>query len=186
MNSVTFNVWRVVLLGLFSLPLLVGGATLDVASSSGTPTYSPLIYPSPVSAASSAALAQCPNPQGLVSFTTRATLRAKWETNQVAVKDLPAAKLATDPSLWSSLASLNSRHDSYPTQNFPRSDLIKVTPITPDATTVETSCGEALIAKTVVIEVIPLNSAGIRTCNDCTVNYYFIDRRDHVLLYGVF
>jgi hypothetical protein len=34
--------------------------------------------------------------------------------------------------------------------------------------------------------VIPLNSAGVRTCNDCTVNYYFIDRNGRALFYGIF
>jgi hypothetical protein len=182
-RSKELSVW---LVGLLSLVLVVTGAIFDAVPSSGYPKYSPLIYPSPIPAKTSAALAQCPNPKGLIAFTPLATSHAKRETSQVAVGKLPATKLKTDPSLWSSLATFNSRHASKPTPQFPGKELAKGVPSAPGATIVASSCGKGLIAKTEVIEVLPLNSPGVRTCNDCTADYYYIDRLGHALLYGVF
>jgi hypothetical protein len=174
------------LVGLLSLVLVVTNAIFDAVPSSGSPTYSPLIYPSPIPARTSEALVQCPNPKGLVAFTPIATSQAKRETSQVAVGELPATKLKTDPSLWSSLVKFNSRHASKKTPQFPRQEFNKGVPSAPGSAIVASSCGKNLVAKTEVIDVIPLNSAGVRTCNDCTADYYYIDRRGHALLYGVF
>lgn len=174
------------LVGLLSLVLVVTGAVFDAIPSSGSPTYSPLIYPSPIPAKASTAMAQCPNPKGLVAFTPSATSQAERETSKVAKGELPATRLKTDSSFWTSLAAFNSRRVSKKTPQFPRQEFIKGVPSGPGSAIVTSSCGRNLVAKTEVIYVIPLNSAGVRTCNDCTVNYYFIDRNGRALFYGIF
>ena len=177
----------VCLVGLLSLVLVGTGAIFNAVPSSGSPAFSPLVYPSPIPAKTSAALAQCPNPNGLVAFTPTATSQAVRETSQVAVGELAATKRKTDPSFWSSLATFNSRRASKPTPQFPRKAFIKGVPSAAGAAIVASSCGRGLVAKTEVIDVVPLTSAGVRTnCNDCTAHYYYIDRLGHALLYGVF
>jgi hypothetical protein len=116
-----------------------------------------------------------------------ATSLAVRETSQAAVGELPATKLKTDPSFWSSLATFNSRRTIKPTPKFPRQEFIKAVSSAPGATIVAISCGGGLVAMSEVIDVVPLTSAGVRTnCNDCMAHYYYIDRLGRALLYGVF
>lgn len=175
------------LAGLVSLVLIGSGATLYILLSSGSPSFSLLVYASPLPAKPSSALAQCPNPKGLVAFTTTAIALAVRETSQMTVGGLPATKLETDPSFWSSLATLNSSRTTKSTSQYPRQEVIKGVPSAPGATIVASSCGEDLVLKTEVIFVVPLTSAGVRAnCNDWTAQYYYIDRLGHALLHWVF
>lgn len=172
--------------GLLSLVLVVTGAILDAAPSFGSATFSPLVYPSPVPAKTSTAMAQCPNPNGLVVFTPTAISQADDETSQVAAGKLPETKLKTDPSFWSSLAAFNLHLASNKTPQFPRQEVFKGVPSGAGDAIISSYCGKGLVAKTEVMEVIPLNAAGVRTCNDCVSNYYYVDRLGHTLFYGVF
>src|SRR5665213_436522 len=154
--------------------------------SSESPAFSPLVYPSPIPAKTSAALARCPNPKGLVAFTPTAISLAVRETSQIAMGGRPITKIGTDPSFWPSLAALSSGRAEKPTPKFPRQEVIKGVPAAPGATIVTSSCGIGLRAKSEVINVVPLTSATVRAnCNDCTADYYYIDRLGHVLLYQI-
>jgi hypothetical protein len=179
-----FAIW---LAGLLTLVLVGTGGTLYTVLSPGSASFSPLVYPSPIPAKSTAALTQCPNPKGLVDFTSAEIAVATRDTSLMTVGQRPATKLETDSSLWSSLAIFNSRHATQPTLQFPGQEVILDAPSGPGAVIVASACGESLIAKTKVIDVVLLTSAGVRAnCNDCTAQYYFIDRRGHALLYGAF
>ena len=172
--------------GLLSLVLVVAGAILGAAPSFGSVTFSPLFYPSPVPAKTSTAMAQCPNPKGLIVFTSTAISQADHETSQVAAGKLPVTKLKTDPSFWHSLAAFNLHLASNKTPRFPRQEVIKGALSGPGDATVSSSCGKGLVAKTEVMEVIPLNAAGVRACDDCVTNYYYVDRLGRTLFYWVF
>jgi hypothetical protein len=173
--------------GLVSLALIGSGATLYIFLNSESPSFSLVVYPSPIPARPSSALTQCPNPKGLVAFTPASITLAVRETSQMTVGEQPATKLETDPSFWSSLVTLNSRRTTKSTSQYPRQEVIKGVPSAPGATIVAFSCGKDLVLKTEVIFVVPLTSAGVRAnCNACTAQYYYIDRRGHALLYWVF
>jgi hypothetical protein len=183
-RSNRFIIW---LAGLLSLALAVTGVSLYAVLGSGSPSYSPLIYPSPIPAKASTALTQCPNQNGLVDFTSAEIAVATRDTSLMTVGERPATKFETDSSLWPSLALLNSRHATRPSTRFPGQEVIAQVPSDPGAMIVASACGQGLITKTKVIDVVLLTSAGVRAnCNDCTAHYYFIDRRGHVLLYGLF
>jgi hypothetical protein len=172
--------------GLLSLVLVVTGSTFDASLSYGSATYSPLVYPSPIPAKTSTAMSQCPNPKGLEVFTPIAISQAAHEASQVAAGKLPVTRLMTDPSFWSSLTAFRLHLARNKTPQFPHQEVIKGVPSGPGDAIVSKSCGKGLVAKTEVMEVIPLNAAGVQTCNDCVTNYYFIDRLGHTLFYGVF
>ena len=175
------------LAGLLSLVLIGSGATLYIVLSSGSTSFSPVVYPSPIPAKPSSTLTQCPNPKGLVAFTTTAIALAVRETSQMTVGEGSATELETDPSFWSSLATLNSRSTTKSTSQYPRQEVLKGVPSAPGATIVASSCGKDLVLQTEVIFVVPLTSAGVRAnCNACTAQYYYIDRLGHALLYWVF
>jgi hypothetical protein len=183
-RSNRFTFW---LAGLLSLVLVCTGVTIYAVLGSRSPSYSPLIYPSPIPAKASAALTQCPNQNGLVDFTSAEVVVATRDTSLMTVGEQPATKFQTDSSLWPSLASLNSRHATKPSTRFPGQEVIVEAPSAPSAEIVASACGKDLITKTKVIDVVLLTSAGVRAnCNDCTAHYYYIDRRGHVLLYGLF
>jgi len=179
-----FTFW---LAGLLSLVLVCTGVTLYAVLGSRSVSYSPLIYPSPIPARSSAALTLCPNPKGLVDFTSAEIAVATRDTSLMTAGELPATKFETDSSLWTSLAILNSRHATKPSTQFPGQEVITEAPSGPGAVIVTSACGRGLIAKTKVVNVVLLTSAGAQAnCNDCTAHYYYLDRRGHALLYGVF
>jgi len=173
--------------GVVALVLIVTGATLYVLQSGGPPSFSRVVYPRPVPAKKSSVLTECPNPTGLTAFTTTTSARALRATSQMALGGQRATQQMTDPSFWSSLATLNPRSVVTPSPQYRRQEVVKGIPSAPGASIVAASCGEELLAKTQVIYAMPITSMGARTnCNDCTAHYYFIDRRGHALLYWVF
>lgn len=166
------------------LSIVVAGTALHTDPSSGSTRYSPSIYPRPVAALTSSTLHECPNPSGLRAFNSTAISQAVREISRVSQGRFPASKLETDPSFWSSLAAFNERTSK---ETYQRQEFIKGVPSAPGATLMRSSCGKSLVTETEVIEAVPLKAAGVRTnCNDCTVHYYFVNRRGYVLLYWVF
>jgi len=174
------------LVGLLALVLIGFGTELYTLVNSGPPSFSPLVYASSVPAKPSSALTQCPNPKGLIAFTPITIALAGHETYRMTVRRGAAAKADADPSYWSSLAIRGSGLAGKLTPQFPRQEIIKGVPSAPGAAIVASSCGRGLLAKTVVIDVVPLTSSGVRgNCNDCMAHFYYVDRLGHALLYWV-
>jgi hypothetical protein len=164
---------RVLLIG-----AIVGAGAPIAAASSRFPRS---IYPPPVRSRGGA-LAACPNPAGLQSFTTSATAAAIQSASRYLrvseAADLRGSDRAWWPlvrQMWQSRkpgkgaeteAALGSEHAS-------RSGY---------AVIVRYSCGKSLVAKSLLVTVGQRNAR----CVACRSQVFLIDRRGRALIYFVY
>lgn len=162
--------------------LLQLGANAGAASSLPSSTYPP-----PIAAAHHGYLKECPNPEGIVPFTSTAVASAVREAADFPTASRAAQQLASDRSFWPML------HGSKPGFGLLTGDIayssepIGVGVHGPALYLIERSCGDRLVKATETVVLVPLQPDGQpQNCSDCRVRLLYIDRHGRPLLYFLF
>jgi hypothetical protein len=144
--------------------------------------YTPSIYPPPVHSRGGA-LAACPNPAGLESFNiaaiTSATVLARGYALISEATDLSISDRAWWPQvrrMWRrrrlDKGSVGQISGQGPAARNPYSVIVRF------------SCGQSVVAKSLVVDVGP-RPTHAPSCGDCVSQLFFVDRRNHPLIYYV-
>ncbi len=160
-----------------------GVGAVAAANQTGT-GYSPLIYPSPVAAAHEGALSTCPNPRGLVPFTSSTVRAAAREAGDFGQATRQAERLVSDRSFWSTLRE-SGPHPLGQGQHDVAQPASGTTG--PGHLIIGHSCGSRLLRDTETVVLIPLQPDGQpQNCTACRTHLYYVDRLGHALLYFLY
>jgi len=162
--------------------LLIGavvGASAPIATASSR--FPPSIYPPPVRSRGGA-LAACPNPAGLTSFTTSATAAARRTASRYLRVSEAADLRASDRAWWPLVRQ--SWRSRKPGKGAGAEAALGSEPASRSgyAVIVRFSCGQSLIAKSLLVTVGAPNAR----CVACRSQVFFIDRRGRALIYFVY
>jgi hypothetical protein len=171
------------LLALVVAALLVAGVAAEAGAA---PRLSPSVYPTPVPAVHTGALSACPNPHGLVPFTSNAVRAAAAEASAYLRVSLAAERLVSDRSFWSSIQPRtqgpSSAASAEPFAAEPASGATG-----PGHLIIGHSCGTRLLRRTETVVIVPLQADGQpQACLACRTSFFYIDRLGHALLYFVY
>lgn len=165
--------------------LVVAGTGVGAVAAAGRaePHFSPLIYPAPVAAAHDGALPTCPNPRGLVPFTSATVRAAAQEAGDFGRATRQAERLASDRSFWSTL------REPGPSLSQGERDAAQPASGTtgPGHLIIGYSCGSRLLRDTETVVLVPLQGNGQpQNCAACRAHLYYVDRLGHALLYFLY
>jgi hypothetical protein len=164
------------------LVLLIGaivGAGAPLAA--GSSRFPPSIYPPPVRSRGGA-LAACPNPAGLQSFTTSATATAKRSASRYLRVSEVADLHGSDRAWWPLVRQ--SWRSRKPGKGPGAEAALGSEPASRSgyAVIVRYSCGQPLVARSLLVTIGAPNAR----CVACRSQVFFIDRRGRVLIYFVY
>ena len=157
-----------------------GASVASGAAASGG--FPPSIYPPPVHSRGGA-LAACPNPAGLERFNiyaiATATVLARGYALISEATDLGISDRARWPQvrrMWQGRrldkGSVGQISGQGPAVRSAYSVIVRF------------SCGQSLVAKSLVVDVGP-RPTHAPSCGDCVSQLFFVDRRNHPLIYYV-
>jgi hypothetical protein len=155
--------------------------TTSSAPISQTTRYVAAIYPSPV-AGSRAFVPECPSPSGLQSFGSSQQTEARQIATEYGNRSLRVDLHVADRTMWSEIRT-RWRTGNHQVEH----SLDSVLGVVPAAhesrrgSWVLSSCGAALVGKSLVVIVGPKNLL----CVACVTEMFFINRLGHPLLYWV-
>ena len=173
------------LLALVVASLLLAGAQVEAGAAA---RLSPSVYPAPVPVVHTGALSSCPNPRGLVPFTSTAVRAAEAEASDYLQTSRAAERLVADRSFWSSIRGIGNevgRAQAATGGPFAAEPAGGATG--PGHLIIGHSCGTRLLRRTETVVMVPLQADGQpQTCDACRASFFYVDRFGHALLYFVY
>lgn len=162
-----------------SVAVLFGGIKAVSAASGRFPRS---IYPPAVSAASGGALTRCPNGSGVGAFP--AALRA--DVRRIALTYAQVNQATdmrnSDPAWWPQIRRMWKSPS--PSQRGVAVRKIEPASHSPYAAIVRRSCGASVLRLSIAATAVPRAQTG-KSCAACAITLFFLDRRDHLLIYYV-
>jgi hypothetical protein len=143
------------------------------------------LHPSPVKARPGHAVALCPNPTGLQSFTSVELQRAAHEADAYGRRSLAADLANSDRAWWPRVRAL------WKTATVRKHNTDAVVGSEPAARSgfavfLRPACGAAILRRTLMVTVGPSQAGSGPHCDACNAHFFYVERTGRPLLWFIY